>query len=214
MSTVAPHQALLLNANYAPMAVIPWERAVYLLIDEVADLVQGYIGKAVRSASAEMPWPAVLRMRRFVKSRSRVRFNRLNVLARDGFQCCYCGAKPRLSNGKPRREDLTLDHVVPRSKAKNHMVTLPWNGKRVPVTCWENIVCCCQSCNHAKADRTPEQAEMKLHWIPTTPTTLDVVRIRVQRSAIPNEWLDYIPESWRQGADPNETYWDVELDQD
>lgn len=34
---------------------------------------------------------------------------------------------------------------------------------------WENLAACCSRCNHTKADRTPEEAGMRLRWIPWRP---------------------------------------------
>src|ERR1035438_6957524 len=44
--------------------------------------------------------------------------------------------------------ELTLDHVIPRSRAGE--------------SAWENLVACCHSCNNRKGSRTPEEAGMKL----------------------------------------------------
>jgi 5-methylcytosine-specific restriction endonuclease McrA len=67
-----------------------------------------------------------------------ITFSRLNIYTRDRFSCQYCGARFR-------REDLTFDHVVPRSA-----------GGR---TSWENIVTACVPCNARKANRTPREAK-------------------------------------------------------
>jgi 5-methylcytosine-specific restriction endonuclease McrA len=83
------------------------------------------------------PLPSVVRVvRRFKRDRVRIRFSRLNIYARDGFTCQYCAVRFAT-------EDLTFDHVLPRSRGG--------------VTSWENIVTCCIACNAAKADRTPRK---------------------------------------------------------
>ena len=93
--------------------------------------------------------PSVVRvLRHFKRDRIRLRFSRLNIYARDAFTCQYCG-------GRRQTEDLTFDHVTPRSR-----------GGR---TAWENIVACCIPCNSEKADRTPAEADMKLLSIPRKP---------------------------------------------
>jgi hypothetical protein len=53
----------------------------------------------------------------------------------------YCGEK---FHGA----DLTLDHIIPKSRGGDGS--------------WHNLVCACKKCNHRKADRTPEEAGMKL----------------------------------------------------
>jgi 5-methylcytosine-specific restriction endonuclease McrA len=204
---------LLLNADYSPYKVITWRRAVELLLDDRAELVEGYVDRFVRSVSSSMPWPAVLRLRDFVKPKARMRFNRQNVLARDGYQCAYCGKLPVKRDGRPRLEDLTLDHVVPRAQSRNGTVRChPSLGKdeRISVTCWQNIVSCCVDCNITKADRTPEQAGMKLRWAPRTPTMPDVLRMALRKVSIPDEWTQYLPE----GAKAWGGYWTADLDEE
>ena len=204
--------ALLLNSDYQPYKVIPWRRAIELILDERADLVEHYVDRFVRSVNTAMPWPAVLRLREFVKPKARMRFNRQNVLARDGYQCAYCGVEPRKKDGRPRLEELTLDHVIPRAQSKNGQVrphpTVGNKHDRISVTCWENIVCCCTDCNLMKADRTPEQAGLKLRWAPRTPSMVDVLRMNLRRVVVPDEWVAYLPEGAREWSG----YWTEELE--
>lgn len=200
---------LLLNADYKPIKVIPWERAVCLLLDEKVYLLAEYAGKVIRSANVSMAFPAVVALTRYAKVRNKVRFNRANLLARDAYQCQYCATRPKTGAGLPNLEDLTIDHVVPRAQAKGGQVVLPWNGKRVSVTCWENVVAACFDCNSTKADRTPDQARMKLITIPQRPGPWDAIRMSLTKTRIPDEWRMFIPEDsgWRN-------YWDEELDSD
>ena len=95
---------------------------------------------------------------------------RFEIFKRDSFTCQYCGQRMDT-------EDLTFDHVVPRAAG----------GK----TTWENIVTCCVSCNHAKADRTPEQARMRLRRRPTKPRYLPIVTVQMNRRHVPEEWRPY-----------------------
>src|SRR3712207_9524749 len=59
---------------------------------------------------------------------------------RDRSTCQYC-------HRSPPAVDLTLDHVIPRSR----------HGEST----WENLVACCHSCNNRKGNRKPEEAGMK-----------------------------------------------------
>ena len=79
----------------------------------------------------------------------KVKFSRRAIAKRDDFTCQYCGIKISDSIG-------SLDHVIPRSRF----------GKST----WTNTVLACLPCNSKKADRTPEEAGMKLLKIPTEPT--------------------------------------------
>jgi 5-methylcytosine-specific restriction endonuclease McrA len=102
-----------------------------------------------------------------------------NIFARDGSKCQYCGRKFAT-------QDLSLDHVLPRSQG----------GKST----WDNIVCCCIKCNVKKGGRTPEQAHMKLLSKPIKPKRSPVINIRL---------TDGRYASWKQFLD--EAYWTVEL---
>lgn len=198
--------ALLLNADYRPIKVISWERAFMLILEEKADLVADYVGHAIRTVSLSWAKPAVIRLRKFATIEGRVRFNRANLIARDGYRCVYCGISPS-RNGRPDLEELTLDHVIPRAQSKGGTVFLPWSRKRVAVTCWENVVTACRDCNARKADRTPEQAGLRLVSPPRPPTSLDILRMSLTRIKIPTEWTDYLPDGWAG-------YWTDPLDSD
>ena len=71
------------------------------------------------------------------------------LYARDRFLCAYCGHKFH-------EYKLTIDHVMPKSRG----------GKNI----WMNTVTACKPCNHAKRDRTPEEASMPLLYLPYVPT--------------------------------------------
>jgi 5-methylcytosine-specific restriction endonuclease McrA len=206
---IAPHsRVLVLDASYTPLHIVPWEQAVVLLLDEKARMVTDYAGVVVRSANLTLPWPAVVALSRYVGRRRRVRFNRQNVLARDRYQCAYCGDRP-MRGPRPDLAELTLDHVVPRAQAANHRVRLPWNGRTVPVTSWENVITCCVACNAYKADRTPEQAGLTMRWTPRAPTAVDALAMSLARVPIPDEWKDWVP---REAA-PWRDYWEIDLDE-
>ncbi len=201
--------ALLLNVNFEPLKVISWERAVLLLLDDRAEMVEHYAERFVRSVSEAIPWPAVLRLKRYMPGKPRMRFTRLNVLARDNYTCAYCGIKPLRKNGTPKLEDLTLDHVIPRAQSKNGTVKTA-KGDTISVTCWANVVCACMDCNLTKADRTPAQAAMTLKFQPRAPSGVDVLRMHLRKIHIPEIWKQYLPE----GAKTWQNYWDETLDED
>lgn len=140
-------RVLVLNASFEPLHVCSLKRAVGLLMHDVAERVEdGH--KVLRSVNRAFPVPSVIRLKRFVKRpfRQRVAFNRRNLFKRDDHTCQYCGA---------RSNDLTLDHVVPRSRGG------PTN--------WDNVVACCKRCNARKRDRTPDEAGMALRRAPYAP---------------------------------------------
>lgn len=185
---------LLLNADYSPVRILDWRRAVCLLMADKARLVAGYEGLEIRSQHLCLPWPAVVTLTRYVGHRGRVRFNRQNVLARDDWTCQYCGLAPRTADGHPIKTDLTLDHVIPRARALDGRVQLA-DGRWVPVTSWDNVVTACRPCNQRKADKTPANARMTLHSRPRRPTSWEGIRLTFSRVAVPEEWREYLPQS-------------------
>jgi 5-methylcytosine-specific restriction endonuclease McrA len=193
---------LQLNADYTPMKVLRWERAIELVLEGKAATVVPYDGRFVRSASLAVPWPAVIALKRYAGVRGRVRFSARNVQARDAYTCAYCGLRPRHADGRPDKHALTLDHVIPRAQAKQGVVYLPWSRRWVNVTCWENSATACRPCNAYKADRSPTQAGMTLRSLPRTPTQSDVLRMSIGRvNGVPGEWAAWLPETWRGGAE-------------
>lgn len=191
------NNVLLLNADWTPIQVMSWERAVCLVLDEKVSVVSDYTGRLIRSPGFSLPWPAVVTLKRYVHITLNVGMTRRNVLARDRFSCQYCGAKPRSPRGRPLVEALTVDHVVPRCQAQDGYVVLPWSGKRVGVSSWQNMVASCVRCNQRKGARTPQQANMPLRSTPRTPNYATMVAIALSEFRIPEEWRPFLPEeSW------------------
>lgn len=181
-------EVLLLNADYSPLRVLDWQRAIGLMLDDKVGVVATYADRFVRAPSLRVPWPAVVAQRRYTAFRSRVPFNRENVIARDEATCQYCGASPRRPSGRPAVEELTLDHVVPRAQAVDGRVWLPWSGRWVPVTSWENVVAACAPCNRLKGPRTPMEAGLRLRALPVRPAPRDAVRVGGTLAGVPEEW--------------------------
>ncbi|MGD8717841.1 MAG: HNH endonuclease [Candidatus Zixiibacteriota bacterium] len=103
-------------------------------------------------------------------ARRRIKFNRKNVLRRDGFACQYCGR---------HTADLTIDHIIPIAVGGKHT--------------WENVVASCQTCNNRKADRTPEEARMKLLTRPKEPAFLPYLqKIYAADLAGNAQWRKYL----------------------
>ncbi|ULH16899.1 HNH endonuclease [Deinococcus sp. KNUC1210] len=140
-------RVLVLNASYEALHVTSAKRAITLVQYGVAEVLEES-SDVVRSPSTELHVPSVIRLKRYVR-RPRahpIPFNRRNVLRRDHFLCQYCGS----------REDLTIDHVHPRSRGGRHG--------------WDNVVAACRICNQRKGNRTPDEAEMPLKMPPRAPS--------------------------------------------
>lgn len=158
---------LLLNASFQPLKVISWQRAVTLLFLGKAEVVDVYDNE-IRSVSIVIKMPAVVRLLRYVRlTKQRPPLTRLNLLARDGFHCQYCGRELSYS-------EATIDHVKPRSQGG--------------LTTWENVVTACPPCNRHKGGKTPQQARMALLRDPFEPEWLPVITLKFRR---------HVPKSWR-----------------
>ena len=137
---------LVLNQNYEPLNVCNARRAVVLLQRGKAETIEEG-EKIIRTVMSIVSIPSVIRMVYFVKRpRPVARLSRREVFNRDGYKCQYCGRANR---------DLTLDHVIPRSRGGTHS--------------WENLTSACKDCNHKKAGRTPNEARMGLYSKPHKP---------------------------------------------
>ncbi len=164
-------RTLLLNQGYEPIKIISWQRAMTLLTLDKVDVVEAY-DTEIRAMSMIVQIPSVVRLRKAFRRHAKpVKFSRVNIYARDGHRCQYCGVKCAI-------DGLTYDHVVPRSRG----------GK----TTWENIVSCCYACNAHKANRTPAEAKMRLMAQPARPTWIPAVQIRVSNKSVPDAWRDYV----------------------
>ena len=154
------------------LRIEPWQKAITDLFKGKVEVVEYSNDRTIRGVTQSYPMPSIVRiLRRFKRERVAIKFSRLNIYARDNFTCLYC-------NVQFPTEELTFDHVVPKSR-----------GGR---TEWTNIVTCCVSCNKLKADRTLEQTGMTLLRRPRKPTFLPVITVRGMNSRdIPDNWRPY-----------------------
>ncbi|MDH5234819.1 MAG: HNH endonuclease [Gemmatimonadota bacterium] len=145
---------LALNSSFEPLTMVPLKRALRLLIDGKAEIVEADRERTIRSEHLALPRPAVIRLRRFVHVPRRFRRQVTNtfLFARDGYRCQYCG---RASYELRTRESLTRDHVVPISRG----------GRNV----WTNVVTACSGCNTRKANHLVEECGMHLLHKPVEP---------------------------------------------
>ena len=103
-------RALVLNQNYEPLNICNVRRAILLVFDGKAEIIESN-GMRLHSATREFPAPSVIRMVYLIRRpHPRVKLTRKEVFIRDGYTCQYCGRQCH---------DLTIDHVVPRSRGGN-----------------------------------------------------------------------------------------------
>jgi 5-methylcytosine-specific restriction endonuclease McrA len=169
-------QVLLLNANYEALKVVSMERAIQLMLrDDNPGRVELSTGNVLHSAGGmEIPEPSILVLTHYKAVRENIRksnIGRLKVFTRYGFKCGYCGKKT------PQRQ-LTLDHVIPQSRG----------GQTVP----ENLASSCKKCNNRKANRTPQEAGMRLLLKPKA-LNIGVTRVLSHSYALTRpEWKPYL----------------------
>lgn len=163
---------LLLNATFEPISIVDWQRAMTLICQGKAEVIEEH-ERVARAVTFTFRIPSIVRLLRFVRLRKRqahVPFTRANIYARDNYTCQYCRQQDKTGR------DLTFDHVIPAAQGG------PKN--------WENIVTCCVECNRRKGAQTPAQARMTLIRKPQKPGA--AIRVVVGLAKAPKSWLDYL----------------------
>lgn len=196
-ASILDRPTLVLNRNWQPVNVATVARSLVMIWNESAYVVDpddfrvynwadwaALAPKAgepfLRAVSFHLRVPEVVTLRHYDRPRENaVTFSRRNIFKRDHTTCQYCGARPGSS-------ELTIDHVLPRSQGG--------------LSTWENCVLACVPCNAHKANRTPEQAHMRLLRRPRRPAWKPLYATSGVRI-----------ESWSKFL--SEAYWNVTLDE-
>ena len=163
-------QVLVLDATDTPLSTTSILRA-QLLTDPQSGSQRATVLETIHDENADLPIVIKLNhlVEGFVKS---VGFSSARVFFRDDYTCQYCGET------KPERE-LTLDHVMPKSRGGD--------------ASWENQTTACKDCNNKKADRTPEEAGMKLLSLPAKPRDTLVFELMVRgQPHLSRAWIRYL----------------------
>ena len=166
IATVLKRPTLVLNRNWQPVGVATVARSLVKLwngscrvIDPAdyqqytwsdwAKLVPADDEPFIQTRRFRLRVPEVVTLVSYDRvPANAVTFCRRNLFKRDRFTCQYCGQQPG-------SEELTIDHVMPRSRGG--------------VSSWDNCVLACVECNTRKADRTPPEAGMLLRKSPVRP---------------------------------------------
>jgi 5-methylcytosine-specific restriction endonuclease McrA len=138
-------RCLALNASFEPLTMVPVRRALRLVIEGKAEIVESDDGDVVRSERLVLPKPAIIRLVKFVHVPRRFRRQVTNtfLFARDGYRCQYCH---RSQSDLRHRECLTRDHLIPLSRGGDND--------------WTNVVTACSSCNTRKGNHLPQECGM------------------------------------------------------
>jgi hypothetical protein len=188
------NKCLLLNADYTPLHIIDWKKAIVWNIKYAnnkkygIEIVDFYKDDFIQcSGNKKIPIPVVAKTKRFFHQQNinKIIFSRKNIFIRDDYTCQYCGSQFVYN-------ELTYDHVVPKSS---------WKHDKQAATTWTNIVTACIKCNRKKGNRTPKQAGMVLKNLPIAPTKntkyLPIAHlISKMKEDMPIEWINYLPESY------------------
>jgi len=218
MTQVLQQPTLVLNRNWQAINVATVARALIMLWNDSAKVVDPHDYQLydwsdwaklvpapdephVQAVRQQFRVPEVVTLTKFDRMPSAaVTFSRRNVYKRDHFTCQYCGRQWRSQNAKDHgaertrvatrpqhtsvNVELTIDHVVPRAQGGE--------------SSWTNCVLACLECNKRKADRTPEQAGMRLRAQPGRPSWKPLYSEHHTRM---KSWSKFI----------SEAYWNVEL---
>ena len=194
--------SLVLNKNFQAINVECWEESISKLFQGEADAVDSDLNTYnfedwcelsklmkthpngfVHSSTLRIAIPEAIRLNTFSRVPTiEVVFTRRNILEHYAHKCCYCGHKFGSSS-------LNYDHVIPSSRG----------GK----TDWNNIVPSCYKCNTKKANRTPEEAGMKMFYHPSKPKHHSLQRHLLLSLPIESRIV------WQKMID--KAYWDEEL---
>lgn len=173
-------KVLVLNADYTPYDLWSWKKAMMKWLGSEAVTPIEASNKTVRSGNGkEWPVPSIVILKEYVKTKNKkAPYSKKRVYNRDRNQCAYCGVKLH-----PRQ--LTLDHVIPKSIwKKTNRVGSP--------NCYSNVVASCLNCNAKKADKTPEQAKMKLLVQPVDLTYQQAFINELLANGVEKGWIPFI----------------------
>jgi 5-methylcytosine-specific restriction endonuclease McrA len=159
-------RALVLNASFEPLCVVPSRRALILVMADKAEMLSS-TDRVYHAERVSFPEPSVVRLTYFVKVpyQTRIALNRKAIFARDDHVCQYCGAAAE-----------NIDHVIPRSKGGTHT--------------WDNVVAACRPCNMRKEDRLLHETGLILRKKPQAPR--ERLWILVATGSVRKDWEPYI----------------------
>lgn len=196
MSNVLNQSVLVLNRYWTAVHVTNASRALVLLYGDRARVVTDDYstydfhswrelsevmdqGQMIRTPSCRIAVPEVIILNNFHRIPPRqIKFSRRNIYLRDHHTCQYCG---RL----PAKDELTIDHVVPRSRG----------GK----TTWENVVLACMKCNTRKGNKLLADSGMKLLSEPRKPKGL-IGSCFYQTAPVSSFWQKFLDNAYWNAA--------------
>ena len=182
---------LVLNKGWTPISIMPVKKAITKVMSDLARIVdpddyqlytfEDWMNLPVKegepfisTSHTKVRVPEIIVLQEYEKLPQReVKLSRRNLLIRDNYTCQYTGKRINMDTA-------TMDHVIPRSKGGG--------------STWENLVMCCLDINAKKADRTPDEAGLKLLKKPERPKWNPIYArfARLASSAVPSSWSKFI----------------------
>lgn len=161
---------LVLNSGFIPIRIISNKEAIILLyLNKCYTVIE--TDRVMRSPKLTFKVPSVIALLNYGDfPKKKVGFSKLNVIYRDDQQCQYCGKQFNMN-------DLTLDHIIPRSRWAREKRTSKKNW-----TNWLNTVAACRWCNNKKGNKLLHETDMKLLRQPYEPKYLPHITVDFKKA--------------------------------
>jgi hypothetical protein len=157
-------KVLVLNADYTPLNVTTLIKGFNLVYRGKAEVLEKSENPIITGYNTFVR-PLIIRLLKYVGYRNKgTKISRVRLYKRDNYECAYCG----------QRKNLTIDHIIPKSRGG--------------LNTWDNLVTCCSSCNRAKSNRTPEEANMPLRVKPYEPNIFSDI---INEYPVENIWKKF-----------------------
>lgn len=178
MVDLLQESVLVLNASMIAVDTCTVRRAILDILRNIAVPVKETEG-LIRSQHLALPVPRIIAQRNYYRiPRYDQKTSKINIIYRDDQTCAYCGKRFVVS-------ELTVDHVIPRSRWKKTM------GDHPPYdfNSWWNLVTACRRCNSVKANRLLQEIGWKLRKKPEKPRQSGLIISRNRAEDL--GWLEY-----------------------
>lgn len=154
-------RCVVLNSTYEPISVVTSKRALILILEGKAVVVEEHPTLEVRSPKLTLKVPVMVALKAFVRGRkiykTTASLTQRNLFLRDNHTCQYCN---RHKSQLRSFEFLTRDHIIPECKGGNNT--------------WNNLVTACSTCNNKKANYDLNEVAMTLQKTPVAPTLFEL----------------------------------------
>lgn len=157
---------ILINADYRPLGLISWQKAIKLIAKGKVDIVK-YSDIVIYNfeKTIKIILPKIIKLIKYVRMLygKKVPFNKHNLLIRDNYTCIYCGC--RLT-----KDTATIEHIKPKSTGG--------------LSTFDNTGVACFPCNNKKDNKTCQQANMYPKIKPYTPTISEFILIHIKNTGL------------------------------